>query len=61
MGTGRKLQKAPKMRPKKSAAERRRRVKTQKRRLVAQGVSEGELRQKTDEEVRAMLRKKARR
>ena len=48
---------APMTRPVKSAVERKRRLKVQKKRLVALGVKEEALRRMTTGEVRAMLRR----
>ncbi len=56
MGTGWKYDKKPQTRPKKKAGDRRRRETTQRKRLVALGVSEESLRRKNAGEIRAMLR-----
>lgn len=57
MGTGRTQNKNPITRPKKSASERARRVKTQKKRLVALGVDEATISKLNTKEIRSMLRK----
>jgi len=48
--------KAPARRPRKKAGDRRRRVATQKKRLVALGVAEEALKKMSDAELRALLR-----
>lgn len=56
MGTARKLlKKHSTNRPKKNPRERRRRDKVQKRRLIASGVPEEEVRKLTSQEVRRRL------
>jgi len=59
MGTKRTLRKAPKTRPKKSALERRRREKNQRKRLVALGLDEEAVRKMTVVELRAHLKRLA--
>lgn len=56
MGTGRKFRKKPMTRPVKCARERRRRVQTQKRRLVALGMAEEKVEALNNKEVRDLLR-----
>ncbi len=60
MGTGRKFNKTPVTRPKKSVRERTRRLKNQKGRLVDGGVSDEEIKHMTPADVRARLRDLAR-
>ena len=57
MGTGRTLNKKPATRPVKTGAARRRRIKTQKDRLVALGVNEEDLRRMTTKDIREKLRR----
>lgn len=59
MGTGRTENKAPITRPKKGTSERTRRVKTQKKRLVALGVDEVKVSKLNTKEIRNLLRKPA--
>ncbi len=59
MGTGRTENKAPITRPKKGTSERTRRVKTQKKRLVALGVDEAKVQKLNTKEIRNLLRKPA--
>lgn len=59
MGTGRTENKAPITRPKKSIGERTRRIKTQKKRLVALGLDEAKVSKLDTKEIRALLRKPA--
>ncbi len=59
MGTGRTFNKAPISRPKKGAGERKRRVNTQKKRLVLLGVAEETVNQLNTKEIRGLLRKPA--
>jgi hypothetical protein len=59
MGTGRTENKAPITRPKKGTSERARRVKTQKKRLVALGVDETKVQKLNTKEIRNLLRKPA--
>lgn len=59
MGTGRTENKAPITRPKKGISERTRRVKTQKKRLVALGVDEVKVSKLNTKEIRNLLRKPA--
>jgi hypothetical protein len=59
MGTGRKLRKAPMVRPKKNACERRRRDKTQKKRLVSLGLPEEEVNKMTTRQVKDLLKRPA--
>ena len=60
MGTGRKFNKTPVTRPKKCVRERARRLRTQKGRLIAGGVSEEVIKHMTPADVRAKLRDLAR-
>ena len=57
MGTGRKMQKKPMTRPVKSALECRRRVKVQRSRLVALGMSEEVVAKMDPKDVRTALRR----
>lgn len=59
MGTSRLLTKAQ-SRPRKSEARKAKRVRTQKRRLVASGMDEAALRSMNASEIRAALRRVAR-
>ena len=59
MGTGRTLNKKPRTRPVKAAGDKRRREKTQLKRLVALGVDEGAAKKMTTGAVRAALRRPA--
>ena len=60
MGTGRTFNKAPKTRPKKKVANRRRRERLHRDRLVALGVDEEKVRTMTSKDVRLQLRRPAR-
>lgn len=60
MGTGRKFNKAPRVRPKKRPIERRRRVATQKKRLVALGMEEVAVSKLDTKKIRGLLRRPAR-
>jgi hypothetical protein len=60
MGTGRKFRKKPMVRPKKTGRERRRRDKTQKKRLVALGVPETKVEKMTSRQVKDLLKRPAR-
>ena len=57
MGTGRKFNKKPKTRPKKNLAERRRRVRTQKRRLTQRGMDSEAVEKMNSKQVRTALRR----
>ena len=57
MGTGRKLNKAPKVRPKKSPKERRRRERVHRQRLVGLGLDEDVVARMTTKAVRDMLKR----
>jgi hypothetical protein len=57
MGTGRKLQKKPMTRPRKSPLERRRRDKNHRDRLVALGMSDEDVRRMTSKEIRQLLQR----
>lgn len=57
MGTGRTFRKAPRVRPKKKPAAKRRRVKVQKTRLVALGLKEDAVNKMTSREVRDLLKR----
>ncbi len=57
MGTGRKFNKQPVTRPKKSGLERRRREKTQRSRLVALGMDEEAVRKMDTKTIRALIQK----
>lgn len=57
MGTGRKLNKAPKTRPKKNPRERRRREATQRARLVEMGMDPETVRTMTGQDVRHKLQR----
>ncbi len=57
MGTGRTLNKKPATRPVKSGAARRRRIDTQKKRLVALGVSEDKVAKLTTKDIRQKLQR----
>jgi len=59
MGTGRKMNKQPRTRPKKSLGERRRRDKVQQRRLVGLGVDEDKVAKMTSKDVRTLLKRPA--
>ncbi len=59
MGTGRTLNKKPRTRPVKSEGEKRRRVKTQLKRLVALGVNEEEAKKMDPSVVREKLKRPA--
>ncbi len=59
MGTGWKYEKKPTRRPKKSEGERRRRVKTQKARLVGLGMDEGTVAKMDPQKVRELLKRPA--
>ncbi len=59
MGTGRTMNKAPISRPKKCESERKRRINTQKKRLVGLGVAEETVSKLNTKEIRALLRKPA--
>ena len=59
MGTGRKLNKAPMTRPRKKARERRRREQEHRKRLIALGVPEEELRTMTSQGIRTLLKRPA--
>ncbi|MFC1452284.1 hypothetical protein ACFLSJ_02955 [Verrucomicrobiota bacterium] len=59
MGTGRKFNKAPRTRPKKKPAERRRRVELHKSRLTALGADPEKLRHMTPAQLREMLKRPA--
>ncbi len=59
MGTGRTFNKAPISRPKKGTGERKRRVNTQKKRLVSLGVAEETVNKLNTKEIRDLLRKPA--
>ena len=56
MGTDRKLNKMSMTRPRKTVAERRRRMKAQKRRLMDLGVQQKDLEKLTAKELRALLK-----
>lgn len=56
MGTGRTLNKKPATRPVKSEGERRRRVATQRKRLVAMGIDEKIVARLNTAEIRDLLR-----
>ena len=60
MGTGRKFHKDPVTRPKKKLRERRRREKTQRKRLAELGMGEAEIQKLDAKEVRQLLRKPSR-
>ena len=55
MGTGRTFNKKPRSRPKKKASERRRRDKTQRKRLTALGVDEAKVGKMDAKRVRTLL------
>ncbi|NQU38839.1 MAG: hypothetical protein HQ523_02695 [Lentisphaerae bacterium] len=57
MGTGRKFNKQPVSRPKKSPLERRRREATQKKSLVEQGLDEEVVRKMDSKTVRGLIQK----
>lgn len=57
MGTNRKLNKTVKTRPVKNAGDRRRRLKTQRKRLVAMGLDEETVRKMNDGKIRELLRR----
>ena len=57
MGTGRTLNKKPRTRPVKAEGDKRRREKTQLKRLIALGVDEAEAKKMTTGAVRAALRR----
>ncbi len=59
MGTSRLLTKSQ-SRPRKSEAEKRKRLKTQKRRLIAAGMNKDTLRSMNAAEIRSALRRSAR-
>jgi hypothetical protein len=59
MSLGRKLKSKPRTRPTKSGADRRRREKVQKRRLVSLGVDAAVVEKLPPEDVRIMLRRPA--
>lgn len=59
MGTGRKYQKKPQTRPVKKTSERRRRVETQRRRLMAFGLPEEKVKKMNTKEVRDLLKRPA--
>jgi hypothetical protein len=55
MGTGRTYNKAPVSRPKKSEGERKRRLATQRKRLVTRGMDEETVRKLNTKEIRELL------
>lgn len=57
MGSGRTFNKKPISRPKKGASERARRIETHRKRLVALGISEEQLRTMNPDEMRELLRR----
>ncbi len=57
MGTGRTFNKKPISRPKKGASERARRVETHRKRLIALGVPEENLRTMNPDEMRTLLQR----
>ncbi len=57
MGTGRKFNKQPVTRPKKSPVERRRREASQRKRLVELGMDAEEVRKMDSKTVRALIQK----
>lgn len=59
MGTGRTLNKKPRTRPVKAEGDKRRRVKTQLKRLIALGVDEAEANKMTAGAVRTALKRPA--
>ena len=59
MGTGRKFNKKPATRPKKSLLERARRERTQRKRLTALGMSEEVVKKLNTKQVRDFLRRPA--
>lgn len=59
MGTGRTFNKKPVSRPKKGLSERNRRLKNQKKRLIALGVSEESMRTMNPGDIRELLRRPA--
>jgi hypothetical protein len=59
MGRDRKLDRKPLRRPTKNLCERRRRDKTQKKRLIALGIPEATTKKMTTRQIRQMLRKPA--
>ncbi len=59
MGTGRTLNKAPRTRPIKSESERARRVKTQKKRLVALGADAAVVEKMNNKQIRDALKRPA--
>lgn len=56
MGTGWKMQKKTMIRPRKSGAEKNRRMKVQRRRLVALGMSEAEVAKMNPRKVKDLLK-----
>lgn len=56
MGTGRKFNKKPATRPRKSGRARERRDETHKKRLIALGMSEEEVRVLTSKDIRTLLK-----
>jgi hypothetical protein len=60
MGTGRKLNKKPMTRPKKKPGDRRRRERTQKKRLLALGAAESAVAKMNPKQIRTLLRRPAR-
>ncbi|MFC1497046.1 hypothetical protein ACFLS1_01045 [Verrucomicrobiota bacterium] len=59
MGTGRSFNKDPKTRPKKKTRERKRRIKTQQKRLIALGMSEDAVSRLNTEQIRTLLKRPA--
>ncbi|MDA0323487.1 MAG: hypothetical protein O2923_12350 [Verrucomicrobia bacterium] len=59
MSTGRKYQKKPMTRPRKSGLERRRRSRLQRARLITLGISEGVVAKMNQKEVRTLLSRPA--
>ncbi|MDI6775338.1 MAG: hypothetical protein QME60_08125 [Verrucomicrobiota bacterium] len=57
MGTGRTFHKRPKTRPKKNPSDRRRKQKSQKKRLLALGMSEEAVRRLTSRQVLDLLKR----
>jgi len=60
MGTGRTFNKQPRTRPKKKPADRRRRERLHRERLVELGMDEGAVRKMNPKEVRTILKRPAR-
>lgn len=59
MGTGRKLNKKPATRPRKSGADKKRREAEQRKRLIALGVDAEAVRTMTSQRVRELLKRPA--